>query len=335
MRIPKSASTSTKPQQIRAVGYVRVSTEIQVSEGVSLETQRVKIRAHCIAHDIDLIEIISDDGVSAKSLERPGLKRALWMLDAGKAEAVVVVKLDRLTRSVKDLGVLCENYFGDGKPWSLLAVSDSIDTRSAAGKLVLNVLMSVAQWEREAICERTREGMNHLKNLGVQFGAAPYGWRYAQETDSFGRRVLVEVPEEQHGILRIRELYDADERMKRICEILTEEGVPCRGDKWYRRTLYRVLSRAGVRDPERPRKSAPSKTERHAATPSAVRDKQVAAIRASELRTHGMSLRQIAVQLHSERLLPQRGNVWYAAGVMELLRMSTSVDSVAVNRRSR
>jgi site-specific DNA recombinase len=114
MRIPKSASTSTKPQQIRAVGYVRVSTEIQVSEGVSLETQRIKIRAHCIAHDIDLIEIISDDGVSAKSLDRPGLTRALWMLDAGKAEAVVVVKLDRLTRSVKDLGVLCENYFGKG-----------------------------------------------------------------------------------------------------------------------------------------------------------------------------------------------------------------------------
>jgi hypothetical protein len=71
MRNPKSASTSTKPQQIRAVGYVRVSTEIQVSEGVSLETQRIKIRAHCIAHDIDLIEIISDDGVSAKSLDDP------------------------------------------------------------------------------------------------------------------------------------------------------------------------------------------------------------------------------------------------------------------------
>ena len=61
-----------------------------------------------------------------------------------QADAVFVVKLDRLTHSVKDLGVLCESYFGDGKPWSLLAVSDSIDTRSAAGKLVLNVLMSVA-----------------------------------------------------------------------------------------------------------------------------------------------------------------------------------------------
>ena len=56
----------------------------------------------------------------------------------------------------------------------------------------------------------------------------------------------------------------------------------------------------------------------------AVRDKQVAAVRAAELRTHGMSLRQIAVQLHSERLLPQRGDVWYAAGVMDLLRMSST-----------
>ncbi len=322
MRSSKSASASTKPKQIRAVGYVRVSTEVQASEGVSLHTQRTKIRAHCIAHDIDLIEIISDDGVSAKSIDRPGLRRALWMLDVGKADAVVVVKLDRLTRSVKDLGVLCERYFGEGKQWSLLAVSDSIDTRSAAGKLVLNVLMSVAQWEREAICERTREGMHHLKQLGVQLGAAPYGWRYTKETDSHGRRVLVEDPEEQRGIARIRELYDADEPMRRMCEILTEEGVPCRGTQWYSRTLHSVLQRAGVRDPVRRKKSAPSKTERHAATPDAVRDKQTAALRAAELRQHGLSLRQIASTLHQERILPQRGDIWYAAGVMDLLRMS-------------
>ena len=208
------------------------------------------------------------------------------------------------------------------RSWSLLAVSDSIDTRSAAGKLVLNVLMSVAQWEREAICERTREGMSHLKSLGVQFGAAPYGWRYAQETDSYGRRVLVEIPEEQRGVARIRELYEADEPVRRICEILTEEGLPVRGTRWYPRTLYTVLQRAGVRDPVRRKKSAPSKTERHAATPDAVRDKQAAAIRAAELRQHGLSLRQIASTLHQERILPQRGDIWYAAGVMDLLRMS-------------
>jgi DNA invertase Pin-like site-specific DNA recombinase len=106
MRSPKSASTSTKPQQIRAVGYVRVSTEIQVSEGVSLETQRVKIRAHCIAHDIDLIEIISDDGVSAKSLDDQGLKRALWMLDAGQGGS-------GCRRQTRQADALCE---GLGSP---------------------------------------------------------------------------------------------------------------------------------------------------------------------------------------------------------------------------
>lgn len=76
------------------------------------------------------------------------------MLRAGKAEAILVVKLARLTRSVKDLGDLVERYFASGK-WALLSVSEQIDTRSAAGRLVLNVLASVAQWEREATGERT------------------------------------------------------------------------------------------------------------------------------------------------------------------------------------
>src|SRR5260370_7747777 len=76
------------------------------------------------------------------------------MLRAGQAEALLVVKLDRLTRSVVHLGQLVEDYFADGK-WALLSVGEQIDTRSAAGRLVLNVLASVSQWEREAIGQRT------------------------------------------------------------------------------------------------------------------------------------------------------------------------------------
>lgn len=139
-----------KSSQIRAVGYIRVSTDIQVQEGISLDAQKLRIQAHCTAMDIKLVDIITDAGESAKSLDRPGIQAALKMLKQDKADALIVMKLDRLTRSVKDLGVLCENYFGDGKPWSLLSVTDSIDTRSASGKLILNVLTSVAQWEREA-----------------------------------------------------------------------------------------------------------------------------------------------------------------------------------------
>jgi DNA invertase Pin-like site-specific DNA recombinase len=148
-----------KPNQIRAVGYVRVSTDIQVQEGVSLDAQKMRIQAHCTAMDIKLVDVLVDAGASANSLDRPGIQETLKMLQQGKVDALIVMKLDRLTRSVKDLGYLCEAYFSDGKPWSLLSVSDSIDTRSASGKLILNVLTSVAQWEREAISDRTKEAM--------------------------------------------------------------------------------------------------------------------------------------------------------------------------------
>jgi hypothetical protein len=121
---------------------------------VSLDAQRAKVKAYAELYDLELAEVIVDAGESAKSLDRPGLKRALGMLKAGEAEALLVVKLDRLTRSVVDLGTLVERYFAPGKA-ALLSVGEQIDTRSAAGRLVLNVLASVSQWEREAIGERT------------------------------------------------------------------------------------------------------------------------------------------------------------------------------------
>lgn len=311
-----------KPKQIRAIGYVRVSTEQQAQEGVSLDAQKVRIQAHCTALDITLVEIIADEGESAKSLDRPGIQAALKMLRQGKADALIVVKLDRLTRSVKDLGYLCETYFGDGKPWSLMSVTDSIDTRSASGKLTLNVLTSVAQWEREALGDRVREAMAHLKAQGVVLGAAPYGWKYLDEIDEHGRRKLVEDPAEQAGIRRICELYETDMFVWQICEQLDAERVPCRGAHWNRRTIYRVLARAGYEDPDwKPRKSEPSRKQRDAKrTKEIVRDKAQASVRAAELRRQGLSLRQIGERLRSENFLPPRGDVWHAASVLDLLR---------------
>ena len=181
---------------MRVAGYIRVSTEQQAQEGVSLDAQRTRIKAHCISQGLALVDIVVVDGYSAASLKRPGLQAALRMLDARKADASVVLKLDRLTRSVKDLGYLCDTCFRDGLPFYLLAVCDSIDTRSAGGKLILNVLMSVSQWEREAISERTQEVMAELKRQGISVGGAPYGWHYSKDVDSAGHRYLVEVPDE-------------------------------------------------------------------------------------------------------------------------------------------
>jgi DNA invertase Pin-like site-specific DNA recombinase len=253
------------------------------------------------------------------------------MLKQGKADSLIVMKLDRLTRSVKDLGHLCEAYFSDGKPWSLLSVSDSIDTRSASGKLILNVLTSVAQWEREAIADRVREAMQHMKSQGVYLGAAPYGWKYTDELDEHGRRKLVEVPEEQAGIKRICELYETDMFVWQICEQLDAEKVPARGPHWHRATVYRVLRRAGYEDPDwKPRKSEPSRKQQEAKRKKeVVRDKAQAAVRAAELRAQGLSLRQIGEKLRSENFLPPRGELWHAASILDLLRNGAAARSAS------
>ena len=169
--------TPTAPVRTRTVAYIRVSTDKQVEHGVSLDAQKAKVDAYAALYDLDLVAVEVDAGVSAKTLDRPALQRALGMLKAGKADAVLVVKLDRLTRSVRDLGDLVERYFASGQ-WALLSVGEQIDTRSAAGRLVLNVLASVAQWEREATGERTSAAMRHKAASGEFIGGElPYGWQ--------------------------------------------------------------------------------------------------------------------------------------------------------------
>src|SRR5215831_17502980 len=155
----------------RAVAYLRVSTEKQADKGVSLNAQRAKVVAYAQLYELELVDVVIDAGASAKTLDRPGLQRALEMLRAGQAEAFLVAKLDRLTRSVVHLGQLVEDYFAKDK-WALLSVGEQIDTRSAAGRLVLNVLASVSQWEREAIGERTSAAMQHKASVGEYTGGA-------------------------------------------------------------------------------------------------------------------------------------------------------------------
>jgi DNA invertase Pin-like site-specific DNA recombinase len=140
---------------MKAVGYVRVSTDKQADRGVSLDAQAEKIRAMTVVHGAKLVEIIVDGGESAKSLQRPGVEQLLALVDGKKVQAVIVAKLDRLTRSVKDLCELLERFTRRGV--ALVSVAESLDTGSAAGRLVLNIMTAVSRWEREAIGERTRD----------------------------------------------------------------------------------------------------------------------------------------------------------------------------------
>lgn len=208
----------------RVVAYLRVSTDKQADKGVSLDAQAAKVDQYAALYELDLVEVVIDAGVSAKSLDRPGLTKALGLLKSGAADALLVVKLDRLTRSVRDLGELVETHFAPGKA-ALLSVAEQIDTRSAAGRLVLNVLASVSQWEREAIGERTSAAMQHKASVGEYTGgAAPYGYRLVPAT-SEGGAVRVELePAEQVVIALARERRTAGLSLRAVARELAAAG---------------------------------------------------------------------------------------------------------------
>ena len=221
----------------RVVAYCRVSTEEQASSGVSLAAQENKLRAYCLAMDLELVAVESDAGVSAKTLDRPALARTLAALDSGAADALVVVKLDRLTRSVRDLADLLEQYFSADH--GLISLGESVDTRTAAGRLVLNVMTSVAQWEREAIGERTSSALQHMKAQGKRVGAVPYGYELAEDGET-----LVPNETEQAVIARARELRDGEFRsLRMVSALLANEGVFSRkGTRFDPQQIARMIS---------------------------------------------------------------------------------------------
>jgi len=226
---------------MRTIGYIRVSTEEQAVGGVSLSAQREKLAAYAKLYDLELVEIIDDAGESAKTLNRPGLRRALAMLKSGKADAMLICKLDRLTRSVSDWQTLIDGFFGERAGKQLMSVNDSIDTRTAAGRLVLNVLLSVAQWEREAIGERTRDAMQHKIRKGELCGEVRFGFDLS--TDGV---TLVPNADEQEALGIITKLRAAGQSLRDIAAQLTLRGIPTKkgNSEWKHTTVARILARA-------------------------------------------------------------------------------------------
>jgi DNA invertase Pin-like site-specific DNA recombinase len=155
------------------------------------------------------------------------MARLLSLVDAGAVDVVIIAKLDRLTRSVKDLAELLERFTRRGV--SLVSVAESLDTGTAAGRLVLNIMTAVSQWEREAIGERTRDAMHHKRANGERVGTVPFGYRTAAD----GMHLEAD-PEEQGVLSRIRELKAASHTRRQIADELNRQGLTTR-----RRTAWR------------------------------------------------------------------------------------------------
>jgi DNA invertase Pin-like site-specific DNA recombinase len=152
----------------RVIAYSRVSTTEQADDGAGLDAQRSAIESACQDRGWELVDLVEDRGYSAKALKRPGIQRVLTRMKAGEADALLVARLDRLSRSLMDFAGLMSRAQREG--YGLVALDLGVDTSTPSGELIANVLASFSQYERRLIGQRTKEGMAEHKAQGKHMG---------------------------------------------------------------------------------------------------------------------------------------------------------------------
>lgn len=224
----------TAPKQDRVtVCYVRVSVEDADGKGVSLDAQEARIAAYAVALGLEVSEVIRDAGASAKTLDRPGMARVLQGVREGRIGRVIALKLDRLTRSTRDLASLLDLFAKHDA--ALVSVSEHLDTQTAAGRMVVSMLGVVAQWEREAIGERTSFALAHKRQARTVYGSTPFGYERVDGS-------LLPVAVEQDALAEAVRMDRDGSSFREIGAMLTARGVtPKRGRAWYASSVRAML----------------------------------------------------------------------------------------------
>ena len=234
-----------------AIAYARVSTDKQSREGLSLGAQEKAIATDCDLYELRLVEpILIDRGISAKSIKgRPGMERLIELVQEERVQAVVVYKIDRMFRSVRDALVTFDLF--KERHVEFHSVVEKWDTSTAMGEFAMNMLLSIAQLERRQTSERTRftlrekktvehgnnPVMRHRQREGkLAVGQAPYGWRWVNKelvTDPPEQQVVHEIMLRRHGGAGISE----------ILKWLNTSKIRSRSGKaWHRPQIYRILN---------------------------------------------------------------------------------------------
>jgi|694.fasta_scaffold01417_24 site-specific DNA recombinase len=222
-----------------AIGYIRVSTEGQAEDGVSLAAQRAKIEAWAKLHDEVELLVFEDAGLSGSSLaQRIGLQDALQAACQRKG-TLVVYSLSRLARSTKDTLTISDRLAKAGA--ELVSLSEKIDTSSASGKMVFRMLAVLAEFERDQISERTRTAMAHMRKEGKRISRfAPYGWNL----DPNGGELLPNSAEQKH-LAKIRALRASGLSYREVAAALDRVGIPTKtaASGWTAKVVRSILSR--------------------------------------------------------------------------------------------
>ena len=230
---------------MNAIGYARCSTQEQADSGLGLEVQEERIRAYCIMRKLDLLEIVTDPGVSGgKPLaKREGGNQLLNVIAKRKAQAVVMLKLDRMFRNAGDCLSTVEAWEKAGVALHVIDLGgNAIDTTSAAGRFMLVVLAGAAEMERNLIRERTKSAMAIKKANGQRVGTIPYGYDLAEDN------VMLVPNEYEQGVIRdIRAMRSVGQTLQGIAEALTDARVPTktkRSKRWGHPAVSRIVNRA-------------------------------------------------------------------------------------------
>ena len=239
-------ATADKSRTLRRAGpdaavkrcgvYLRVSTEMQVDRN-SLSTQESQLLSYAEMHGWSVAKVFTDAGLSAKDTRRPALQEMLQWAKDGKINVILVAKIDRISRNLMDL----LNLIDDLKDWGVdfVSASQSFDTSAPMGMLILNILGSFAQFEREMTAERVRENMRERAKSGAWSGGiTPFGYRLNPET-----KVLEVVPKEAETVQAIFETYRQSRSIRKT--IFTMNGARRfnrDGKPWARTTMRRILT---------------------------------------------------------------------------------------------
>jgi len=199
--------------------YIRVSTEDQAKEGYSLEVQREYLESFAKREGLGIFKVYQDDGISGYSTERPALKELLKDAKEKKFDLVLVYKIDRFSRNLKDLLNLVHELSTYGVGFK--SATEPFDTTTSAGKLMFQQLGSFAEFERNRIAERVFPGMVKGVQRGNWQGAryAPYGYKYNKE------KKLLEIDDEETKVVKlIYTMFLCDKSIRSITEYLTRKG---------------------------------------------------------------------------------------------------------------
>ena len=221
-----------------AIGYIRVSTEQQANEGVSLDAQRAKIEAWCTHNGYELAQVYVDAGISGKSMDkRPGLQDALKSLKKGMA--LVSYSLSRLARSTKDAISIGETVAK--RKADMVSLSEQIDTTTAAGRMMFQMLAVLAEFERNLTAERTTSALQHKKATGQKYtNITPYGFEAIE-----GR--LVQVLAETEVVAEIQAARSSGNTLQFIADSLNTRGIPTKtGKQWAPATIHLLLKRSSL-----------------------------------------------------------------------------------------